>query len=256
MDSKENFISIMIHELRSPVDSIKKVSEVMRNDSVRNDKERYSEYVQMIYKSSSYALELINNFLAMSRIDTDRLELSIRPSNIKQIIEERARFFNTDAETKGVKIAVTAEEDIPESLEFDPTYITQVLNNLLSNALKFTEDGGHITMQVFVYKKGEVFSEKIANKKIEWFVDKNINKTFAGLSDCVIVGVTDSGSGISEIDIDKLFTKSTRLKDLSHDMRSLGLDVVKGIIEAHDGVVGVSSRQGEGSTFYFTLNIQ
>jgi signal transduction histidine kinase len=259
MDSKKNFTSIMVHELRSPIDSIKKISDVMRDGDICNDKKKYAEYIQMIYKSSSYALEVINNLLYIAKIESDKLELCVRPSEIEQIIKGCTQFFYTDAESANVSITVSIGKDIPESLEFDPIYIRQVLNNLLSNALKFTSAGGHIAIQALRYKKGERFSEKIKNEQIKWFVDENTDKAFAGCLDCVVIGVTDSGPGISETDIDKLFTKFIQFDDENSQGTKkgigLGLAVVKGIIEKHGGLVGVSSREREGSTFYFTISI-
>ena len=258
MDSKEDFNSVMIHELRGPIDGIKKISEVMRDDRVCDNKKEYAEYVQMIYESSSYSLELINNLLDMARIETNRLELSVRQSDIKQIINESVQFFNINAETASISVAVSIEESVPESLEFDPINIKQALNNLLSNALKFTVVGGHITVWSFLHKKGESFKKEVVDGQ-KWLINENKEKEFAQLPDCIVVGVTDSGSGVSENDMDKLFTKFAQLGDAnSHRSKKgigLGLAVTKGIIEAHGGTVGASSREGEGSTFYFTINV-
>ena len=257
MDSKEDFNSVMIHELRGPIDGIKKISEVMRDDRVCDNKKEYAEYVQMIYESSSYSLELINNLLDMARIESNRLELSVRPYEIKQVINESVQFFNIDAEVAKVSVKISIDEKVPESQEFDPIHVKQAVNNLLSNALKFTAAGGHITVWAFLHKEGESFNKEIADGQNKWFIDENKDKEFTQLSDCIVVGVTDSGSGVSEDDMGKLFTKFTQLGDTnSHRSKKgigLGLAVTKGIIEAHNGTVGASSHEGKGSIFYFTI---
>lgn len=259
MDSKEDFNSVMIHELRGPIDSIKKISEVMRDGRVCGNKKEYAEYIQMIHESSSYALELINNLLDMARIETNRLELSTRPSDIKQIINESVQFFDIDAKIAKVSVTISIEKNVPDLLEFDPIYIKQAFNNLLLNALKFTAAGGHITVWSFLHREGEPFNEEVVNGQNKLFINDNKNKEFVQLPDCVVVGVTDSGSGILEADMDKLFTKFTQLSsNNSHGSKKgigLGLAVTKGIIETHGGIVGASSHEGAGSVFYFTINV-
>ena len=256
---KEEFTSLIVHELRGPLGIIKQVGEVMCDESVRKDKEIYNEYTKIIFESSSQMLELVNEILDVSKIESGEFALSTRSYNIKDVIKRRVDFFSTKTKDKKIKIITEITEAVPSKLEFDPIRIEQVLNYLLSNAVKYTKEG-LIEVKAFIHKKGEKISKEADKNDIKWFIIKKEDKVFDNISDCVVVEITDSGEGISKIELEKMFAKFDKEEILTQNKQgkkstSFGLVVVKGIIEAHGGIVGVGSREGEGSTFYFTINI-
>ncbi|MCK5095740.1 MAG: GAF domain-containing protein [Candidatus Pacebacteria bacterium] len=257
---KEEFTSLMIHELRGPLDGIKKVSEVMHDDTVRTDKKTYDEYIKMIFKGSSQMLELVNDLLDVSNIENEKLILSTRVTKLKQVIQGRFHFFDIAAKDRNITMEMNYSENVPVELEMDSIRIEQVLNNLLSNAIKYTELGGTISVDIFRHKKEEILSREAKTAGVEWFVEEKEDVTFRERQDCVIIGITDSGVGIPRSKIGALFTKFDKdnivtRKGESRTSLGLGLVVVKGVIEAHGGFVGVASQEGKGSTFYFTINI-
>ena len=132
---KEDFISMIVHELRSPLDSIKKMIELMRAAEMKKAKRQ--ECYQMIHSSSSDMLELVNNLLDMAKIEAGKFELKKQTSNIAEIIKTRVLFFDISAKDAKVKITSQLGAGIPDKVEFDPHTISQVLNNLISNAIKF-----------------------------------------------------------------------------------------------------------------------
>ena len=254
---RKDFTSMMVHELRSPLDSIKKIGEMMRGEEIRNDVESYEEYVKMIYKSSSHMLELVNDLLDVSKIESGKFELSKRPSNIKQIIRERIRFFDAAAKDAKISLGGFFGSDIPEDMEFDPIRVSQVLNNMISNAIKFTGEDGSVTVQAMVHRSGEDVNMEAKREHIRWFLTGQ-SAQFTNLPDCVVVAVTDTGEGIAEKNINKLFNKFQQVGTGANGDKKgtgLGLVIMKGIVEAHGGTVGVGSEEGVGTTFYFTLNI-
>jgi len=257
---KEDFNSLIVHELRGPLGTIKKIGEVMHGERIREDKTTYDEYIKIVFDSSSQMLELVDELLDISRIESGRFALSSRTSEIKEIIEGRVVFFSTLAKDKEIKLVSKVSENVPLEIKFDPLRIEQALNNLLSNAVKYTNPQGSIEIQAFLHKKGEEISKEAEVNGVKWFITEKEDEVFLNILDCVVVGVTDSGEGISEENLKRMFVKFNKEEILMQNKSGkkstgLGLAVVRGIIKAHGGIVGVDSREGEGSTFYFTINI-
>ena len=257
---KEDFTSLIVHELRGPLGIIKQVGEVMHGESIRTNKERYDEYIKIIFNSSSQMLELVNELLDISKVESGKFAISPRSSRLKSAIEGRVGFFSTIVKDKNIKLVAKVSDDIPVKLEFDPIRIEQVLNNLLSNAIKHNKPDGLIEIQAFIHKKGEKISKEAEENSIKWFVSEKEDKVFDNISNCAVVAVTDYGEGVSESNLEKMFLKFSKeevLANHKHGQKStgLGLVIVKGVVEAHGGIVGIASKEGEGSTFYFTINI-
>ncbi len=252
---KEEFTSMIVHELRSPLDGIKKMGEFMRHDSsVRQDEKTYDEYIRMIYESSSEMLELVSDLLDVAKIESGKFSIRKVSSSIKNIINERIKFFETTAEDSKIELSAYFDNKVPEIVEIDPIKISQVLNNLISNALKFTSSGGRIVIQSVVHKKGNSLLDEADDVGVKWFIRKE-NKE---LPNSIIVAITDTGPGISGHDIGKLFNKFVQFEAAARSKKrgtGLGLVVAKGIIKAHDGIIGVASKEGDGSTFYFTIKL-
>lgn len=253
---RNEFTSLMVHELRSPLGNIKKIGEVMRSTKILEDKEASSEYVSMLYESSSSMLDLVNDLLDVARLEAGKLVVDKKQNDIKEVLADRVKFFETEARNAGVNLKLSVIENIPNNIEFDYERIKQVLNNLFSNSLKYTSSGGLVTISCFIHKSGESFAEEAKKINAPW-VSENMTSDTTDVPSCV-VAVTDTGEGITGENIEKLFNKFTQFassirKDEEHKGTGLGLVIVKGIVEAHGGVVGVGSKPGVGSTFYFTL---
>ncbi len=256
---EEEYASIMIHELRGPLDGIKKMTEFMHEEDVRKNKEMYQQYIKMIFESSSQMLELVNDLLDVAKIESGKLTLTPRASKLKQVVVERLNFFVLAAENKHISMEMRYVDEVSDELEFDQIRVEQVLNNLLSNAIKYTDDGGEVFVDVFMHTKGELLSAEAKKFKVDWFVGTKENEQFKKISDCVVIGVTDTGQGMDVVELKRLFSKFDKDDIVSrkgHDIKSLGIGlvVVKGIVEAHGGVVGAASQKDKGSTFFFTIN--
>jgi PAS domain S-box-containing protein len=256
---RKEFTSMIVHELRSPLDGIKKMGELMRSDkTIRKDEKAYNEYLKMMYKSSSDMLELVNDLLDVSKIESGKFDVNKKPSNIKKIINERIKFFKTSAKDAKIKLEFLSGKNIPEEVLVDPIRISQVLNNLISNAVKFTRAGGIIIIQAFIHKNGKEIEKEVGEAGIRWFVKDN-NGILKNYPDAIFIAVTDTGEGIREDNIGKLFNKFTQFEAAARSEKrgtGLGLVIAKGIVEAHGGKIGVFSQEGVGSTFYFTINLR
>ncbi len=252
---REEFTSMIVHELRSPLDGIKKMGELMHSDpSIRQDKKTHSEYMKMIYESSSEMLELVSDLLDVAKIESGKFSVNKTPSDVKKIIAERVKFFEATAEDSKIELSASLDSSTPEKVEIDPRRISQVLNNLISNALKFTSPGGRVVVQSLVHRKGVSLQEELKGSNLNWFIRDDLKD----LSDSVVIAVTDTGLGISKSDIEKLFNKFVQFEAAARSKKrgtGLGLVVSRGIVKAHNGIIGVASEEGVGSSFYFTIRL-
>ena len=252
---RSDFTSMMVHELRSPLGNIKKIGEMMRSSKVLEDKQASSEYVSMLYESSSSMLNLVNDLLDVARLEAGKFDIDKQSMDIRTLLAEQVKFFETTAQGAGINLKLLIGGKMPNYVMADAKRITQVAGNLLSNALNYTPKGGAVTALCFVHKKGMILGDEAAAIGAPWVRD-NMPST-AEIPDSIVVAVTDTGEGLAKEQIDKLFNKFTQfassVRQSDHKGTGLGLVIVKGIVESHGGTVGVGSKAGTGSTFYFTL---
>lgn len=221
---KNKFLGIAAHDLRNPISSISGFSELLLSEDMGPLTEEQNEFVGIIHDASQRMLALLNDLLDISMIESGKLELRVEQGSLKRLIEDQIHINRIIAEKKGIMLHARLSE-IPDAL-FDANRITQVIDNLVGNAIKFSPSGSkiHITLAR----------------------EENMAK----------VSVMDEGPGISSEDQTKLFGEFQRLSTQptgGEKSTGLGLSIVKKIIEAHRGTVGVESRIGKGSTFSFTI---
>lgn len=252
---REEFTSMMVHELRSPLDGIKKMSELLLDEETRKDEKSVEKFLSLIHNESADMLSLVGDLLDLSKLESGRIQLHKEPHSLERLIDERFEYYRTQAEEKNLKLSKDLSPELPQKLEFDKNRINQVLNNFLSNAIKFTPEKGEVRIQAFNHEKGNDFHLEAKANQIDWFLRKN-HQELNKLEDSVVVAVTDTGPGIKKKNQKKLFEKFQQFKAGEESEKrgtGLGLAVAKEIITAHQGEIGVASIPGEGSSFYFTL---
>ncbi|MGR3179553.1 MAG: hybrid sensor histidine kinase/response regulator [Candidatus Anammoxibacter sp.] len=223
---KNNFVGMAAHDLRNPLTSICMLTQLIIKEVEDLSLSEVDEKLIMIRNSSKRMIALINNLLDVTVIESGKLELNIRPYSMKELIQERIKMFKIDAKRKKIRIHALLNEI--ENVLFDHNYITQVIDNLITNALKFSE----------------------SDKNVYVTLDKNISGAK--------ISVRDEGPGISEEDQAKLYGTFQKLSARpTGDEKStgLGLAIVKKVIEAHRGELNVESQLGKGTTFSFTLPV-
>ncbi len=222
--SKDNFLALLSHDLRAPFTSILGFSEILMNEGNLSESEK-SEYLSYINDSSQNQLRLINDLLDWSRIQTGRLKIESTRVHAKSLVYNAISSLTGIAVRKNININV----NIPESLyiEVDERLITQVISNLISNAIKFSYEKTSVEVTANVYN--EMFSE---------------------------FSVKDTGVGISEANKEKMFrigrtftTEGTK----GEKGTGLGLALAKEIVEKHGGVIWYYSNLNEGSEFHFIV---
>ncbi len=224
---KSRFFANISHELRTPLTLLMGPAEVILHREVGKITKKQEQYVQMIQTHSTRLLRLINNLLNLSKVDAEKAKLSLTQGNFVRFVRQIVQSVIPLAEQKLLTVSFEGDETIPAFL-YDAEKIEDILLNLLSNALKFTESGG---IAVWCIKEGEF----------------------------VMVRVVDTGIGIPEESIPKLFSRFFQV-DTNERKASIGtgigLALVKEWVELHEGRVGVTSVMGKGSEFFFTIPIR
>lgn len=220
---KEDFTNMMVHELRAPLSAIKGASDLMAATTI--DKEEQNKFLNIVSEQSGILLNYVSSLLDAAKIESGSFAVEKTPNDIKRLIEKTVETFLPAAKLKNIEVVALFAEDLPMIL-YDSSRINQVLNNLLSNSLKFTPSGGKIKIEVL----------------------KEADPRF------VTVSVSDTGAGIPKEKQAGLFSKFSQAQDLrSEKGTGLGLFIVKGIIEAHGGSVFLTSAVNQGTTVSFTL---
>jgi PAS domain S-box-containing protein len=226
-DTKDRFISIISHDLRTPFTSILGFTDLLLSDSDLNDIER-RQYVEFIQESSKSMLSLVNSLLDWTRLQTGRIRFEPERIEINKIIENSLNALSGVAFQKNIEIVSRVKDDI--FVYADKDLLLQVFNNLLSNAIKFTPKYGSIVISV-------------AQSPRMRFLEFSIK---------------DTGMGIKPENIQKLFRIDAKFSSEGTEGEKgtgLGLSLVREIVEKHGGNIHVESEFGKGSDFKFTLPI-
>ena len=223
---KSEFLANMSHELRTPLNAIIGFAELMHDGEVEVDSPQHREFLDHILTSSHHLLQLVNDILDLSKVEAGKMEFRPEAVDMKKIVEEVVAMLGPIASSKQIHVE-TAMDVAVKDIVLDPARLKQVLYNYLSNALKFTPEGGRVTVSA-VPEAGDMF-------RLE---------------------VEDTGVGIKPDDLDRLFVEFEQLDATfakRHSGTGLGLALTKRIVDAQGGFVGVRSVPGEGSVFHAVL---
>jgi len=217
----------MSHELRTPLNAIIGFSEVLTERMFGELNEKQDEYLRDIYASGQHLLSLINDILDLSKIEAGRMELEADDFDLPSAIDNALILVRERATRRGITLGRTIDEQVG-MLRGDERKVKQVLLNLLSNALKFTPEGGRIDVRAVAH-------DEVAE-----------------------VSVTDTGVGIAPEDQEAVFEEFRQVgtADKKVEGTGLGLALSRKFIELHGGRIWVKSQVGQGSTFTFTLPVR
>jgi signal transduction histidine kinase len=226
-EEKNKFLGMAAHDLRNPLSTIKGFSEYILEETEEVLTSRHIEFLNIIMSSSEFMLQLVNDLLDISQIESGKLELNKKPTDITKFIAKNISLNKYWAERKHINLEFIQAEKIPEVI-MDDQKMDQVLNNLISNAIKYSPS--NTTIQV-----------KLENK-----------------NDRVLISVQDEGQGIPEAELDKLFkpfSKTSVKSTAGEKSTGLGLVIARKIVDGHNGKIWVESKVGKGSTFYVEVPI-
>ncbi|MBI4347373.1 MAG: HAMP domain-containing protein [Elusimicrobia bacterium] len=226
---KERFLASVTHDLRAPLVGIQGHTELLMNDSLS---EEQSKHVETIYYSAQHLSRFINDILDLSRLEARAIVLNRVKLNMRETVDNMVELMQVKADEYKVKLETKVSPDLPAAYA-DPKWVPRVLMNLVSNALKFTPEGGTVTILV---------SPDRATEEPQ-----------------IRIEVRDTGPGIPKEKLEYVFEKFTQVEETRNAARSegtgLGLAIAREAIQAHGGRIWAESEAGEGTRFFFTLPI-
>lgn len=228
--AKSEFLATMSHEIRTPMNAILGMTHLLKEDSPRKDQ---IEPINILDFSGKTLLSLIDDILDFSKIEAGKIEFEKIEFKLDELIDVIIESFRSLAKNKGIDLSASIAKNTPNVLMGDPARLTQILNNLVSNALKFTEDGK--------------VSLEVSSLKNE---DEIITLQFA---------ITDTGIGIEEDRMDTIFNSFTQASENTKRLfggTGLGLTISKQLTELQGGKISVESEEGKGSTFFVELTFE
>jgi signal transduction histidine kinase/CheY-like chemotaxis protein len=224
--AKSDFVATASHELRSPLTSIKGFIELLQSTENDNLTPRQLDFIQIALQSTDRLVDLVNDLLAVARIESGQFEIHPRSCDLRPVVEEVAALMRPRVEEKRQRLVVQVDQRRPPALA-DPVRVRQIVMNLLTNAHLYTAEHGTITLRL----EGDAHATRIV--------------------------VTDNGRGMSAEDRRRIFDRFYR--SATDERRSpgtgLGLSIVKSLVELHGGAIDVRSELGAGTTFTISLPV-
>ncbi|MBX3098297.1 MAG: PAS domain-containing protein [Salinibacterium sp.] len=222
---KDEFVGLISHELRTPLSSILGYLELMRDDEDNPLSEEHLQYLGVAERNAHRLLRLVGDLLFTAQVESGKFPLDARIVPLESIVTAALESARPVADTAGIQL-VQVLPDVPAVVHGDPVRLGQAVDNLISNAIKFTPRGGSVTLALDT------------------------------TAESAVITVRDTGMGIAESELDKLFSRFFRATTATRNAVpgvGLGLTITKAIVTAHHGEMGVESEEGVGTTFSMTL---
>jgi len=226
---RQEFLSTMSHEIRTPLNAVTTIVSLLSDKSDPEEK----QLLDSLKFASNNLLRIINDILDFTKLDAGKTTLEARPAPIKPLLENILHTYENLAWDKGLKLSLKMDVGIAEHYELDETKMTQILSNLISNAIKFTDVG-----------KVDIEVEKVSDDRSH---------------DLVLFKVSDTGEGIAPHYLVEIFDSFSQTKPITTRKQGgtgLGLAIVKKLVELHGGDINVQSEEGKGSVFHFSVPLK
>jgi light-regulated signal transduction histidine kinase (bacteriophytochrome)/ActR/RegA family two-component response regulator len=229
--AKDEFLANMSHELRTPMNGVLGMAAVLQHTALSQEQK---EYLDIIIASGRGLVQIIGEILDLAKIEAGKVDIETIEFDLRGILGELEALYSKQTDRKGVRLLFSTAPDVPVCLRGDPMRIRQILENIISNAVKFTSVGAITVLTTLMRPSGPA---------------DTVGLRFA---------VRDTGIGIQADKIDRLFRKFSQVDATTtreYGGTGLGLAITKQLVEIMGGKVGVTSEAGGGSEFWFTLNL-
>lgn len=228
-EMKIDFISHVSHELRTPLTVIKEATGMLLDGTYADSRESQQELLTITQQECDRLIGSVNRILDLSRMEAKMMEYMFAPCQLPPLIQETVLKLAPIAIREEIRLQLKLPDDLPP-VKMDEARIKQVLENLISNALKFSSKGDTVSVSTEVKRNGR---------------------------DCIQISVSDTGTGIQKENLERIFDRFKRIEHGKETARGtgLGLSIAKHIVTEHGGIIWAESAPGEGSTFFFTLPV-
>lgn len=226
---KQEFLSTMSHEIRTPLNAVITIASLLDEKSEGEEK----QLVNTLKFAANNLLLIINDILDFSKLEAGKMRIEARPANFRTLLHNIRETYVNLAHEKDIELNLNIDSEINEYYELDETKLSQILGNLITNGIKFTEHG-HVDIQV----------DKVSDE------EENDRLSFK---------VIDTGTGIEEKFLEDIFDSFSQPKTITTRKQGgsgLGLAIVKKLVMLHGNTVQVTTKVGEGSTFYFDIDLK
>jgi PAS domain S-box-containing protein len=242
---KSEFLANMSHELRTPLNAIIGFSELLKDGLIGDLSDEQRGFIGDIFSSGKHLLSLINDILDLSKVEAGKMELDLEPVPVVSLFANSLSIIREKAAEHHIKLELIAGTDLGD-IQVDVRKVKQILYNLLSNAVRFTNDGGHVVLRAARVPRAEV-----GQRSGPW-AGRSFGAGDSEFAEFLSISVRDDGIGISEESLDRLFQPFTQIDSglaRKFEGTGLGLAMVKLLAELHGGAVAMESAEGEGSVF-------
>jgi signal transduction histidine kinase len=226
---KDDFVASVSHELRTPLTSIRGYVELVLEGEAGELSEEQHRFLSIVERNADRLLRVVGDLLVVAQVEAGGISLARGPTDVEELVRQAVDAARPAASEQGIDLGLEVDLDGVTELHADRARIAQVLDNLISNGLKFTPSGGHVAVRAFRH------------------------------ADVVVLEVSDDGMGVSEEDQKQLFQRFFRARSATEQAiqgTGLGLVIAKAIVEAHNGVISVKSAAGAGTVFRVELPLE
>ena len=238
--AQSRFISNVSHELRTPLFNIKSYVETLHDYGDQLSEEQRQEFLATANDETDRLTRLVNDVLDLSRLESDRV-WQLEPMDVQSAMEQTLRTYRLNAEERGVELALDVPDDLPR-IRGNWDLLLQVFDNLVGNAVKFTPAGGLVMLRAYPWPDTcPITADDVGSRLPRLRVE-----------------ISDTGCGIGQEDLRRVFERFFRVENAVHTERGtgLGLSIVRGILDKHDARVQITSEPGCGTTFWFELPLE
>lgn len=243
---KSEFISIVSHELRTPLTAIKNALDIILSGKAGALTDNMDKFLNMAKRNSSRLSGIINDLLDLSKIEAGKMDFKFEMIKIEPVIENVRTSLEEMAKEKNLVLKTKIEDNLADIFA-DAHRLEQVLTNLVSNAIKFTPDGGQVEIRTEVVEAKDINYVEIFDQEFKQLHGKYL-----------VVCVKDNGIGISQENLAHVFDKFAQIENsLSRKVggSGLGLPIARQLLEAHNGAIWCNSKPEKGSSFYFVVPV-
>jgi signal transduction histidine kinase len=259
--AKSHFLANMSHELRTPLNHILGFTQILAEKNIGDLNKVQEKYLNNVFKSSKQLFSLINDILDLSKLKSSQINLELSEVNLKELFKNSLKMFKKKALRHNIKLSANIEES-PETIMADKRKLKQIIYNLLSNALKFTSDGGKVDLiSRKVVGKVRLGLRKEDPENLKIFVG-NVNKSedsVQNYKNCLEFAVTDTGIGIEPEDLKRVLNRFEQIDGSTsrkYKGTGLGLSLTLALVEMHGGKIWAESKgKDQGSTFRFIIPV-